>query len=268
MCPFEVVYGFKPITPLDLLPLPIQERVNMEASKRADFVRKIHLKTKDAIEKKGKSTAARVNKKRKKVLFQPGDMVWVHFCKDRFPLQRKSKLQPRGAGPYKVLAKINDNAYKIDLPIAEFGVSNSFNVADLMPYDGEDLGASRSTPFEEREDDEDIPSSLPSIPIDDVAAQDKSNEIRIGPITRARAKLLEQQVNSLLVESDIFTNENFILPKSLHLCMIRFEDKASLACEEGGLQQEEHLLISNISKCMREEREACTLGATEEITQV
>jgi hypothetical protein len=27
----------------------------------------------------------------------------------------------------------------------------------------------------------------------------KSNEIWIGPITRARAKLLEQQVNSLLV---------------------------------------------------------------------
>jgi hypothetical protein len=47
-----------------------------------------------------------------------------------------------------VLAKINDNAYKIDLPTKEFGVSTSFNVADLMPYDGEDLGASRSTPFE------------------------------------------------------------------------------------------------------------------------
>jgi len=33
LCPFEVVYGFKPITPLDLLPLPLHERVNMEASK-------------------------------------------------------------------------------------------------------------------------------------------------------------------------------------------------------------------------------------------
>ncbi|KAK1627611.1 hypothetical protein QYE76_001926 [Lolium multiflorum] len=93
------------------------------------------------IEKKGKSNAARVNKKRKEMLFKPGDMVWVHFCKDRFPKLRKSKLLPRGAGPYKVLAKINDNAYSIDLPIDEFGVSNSFNVADLTPYDGEDLGA-------------------------------------------------------------------------------------------------------------------------------
>jgi hypothetical protein len=124
------------------------KRVNMEASKRADFVRKIHEKTKEAIEKKGKYNADRVNKKRKEVLFQPGDMVWVHFCKDRFPERRKSKLLPRGDGPYKVLGKINDNAYKIDLPTDVFGVSNTFNVADLTPYDGDNLGASRSTPFE------------------------------------------------------------------------------------------------------------------------
>ncbi|KAK1695641.1 hypothetical protein QYE76_012338 [Lolium multiflorum] len=146
LCPFEVVYGFKPITPLDLLPLPIHERVNMEASKRADFVKKIHVKTKELIEKKGKSNAAMMNKKRKEMLFKPGDLVWVHFRKDRFPKLRKSKLKPRGAGPYKVLAKINDNAYSIDLPEDEFGVSNSFNVADLTPYDREDLGASGS-PF-------------------------------------------------------------------------------------------------------------------------
>ena len=103
----------------------------MEASKRADFVRKIHEKTKEAIENKGKYVANRVNKKRKEVIFQPGDMVWVHFRKDRFPKLIKSKLMPRGAGPYKVPKKINDNAYMIDLPIDEFGVSNSFNVADL-----------------------------------------------------------------------------------------------------------------------------------------
>ena len=75
-------------------------------------------------------------------------MVWVHFRKDRFPHLRRSKLLPHGVGPYKVLAKINDKAYKIDLPTDEFGVSNTFNVADLTPYAREDLGASGSAPFE------------------------------------------------------------------------------------------------------------------------
>jgi hypothetical protein len=63
-------------------------------------------------------------------------------------------------------------------------------------------------------------------------------------------------VNSLLVESDIFVNETFILPKSLHLCIIRFEEKTSLARGDEELQQKECLLMSNISKCTREERQA------------
>ncbi|KAK1605082.1 hypothetical protein QYE76_028755 [Lolium multiflorum] len=136
LCPFEVVYGFKPITPLDLLPLPIHERVNMEASKRADFVRKIHVKTKELIEKKGKSNAARMNKKRKEMLFKPGDMVWVHFRKDKFSKLRKSKLKPRGAGPYKVLAKINDNAYQEETSIARGGEEHLDMKTDVKMDDG------------------------------------------------------------------------------------------------------------------------------------
>jgi hypothetical protein len=81
------------------------------------------------------------------VLFEPSDLVWVHFRKDHFPHLRRSKLLPCGAGPYKVLSKINDNTFTIDLLTDEFGVSNSFNVADLTPYVGEDLAASRSMLF-------------------------------------------------------------------------------------------------------------------------
>jgi hypothetical protein len=55
---------------------------------------------------------------------------------------------PRGAGPYKVLAEINDNSYKIDLPTTEYGMSNSFNIAYLTPYEGEDIAALRWMPFE------------------------------------------------------------------------------------------------------------------------
>jgi hypothetical protein len=110
------------------------------------------------------------------------------------------------------------------------------------------------------EDDEDIPVTPPLslVPIEDegVAAK-KSNEIRIGPIIRAHAKLLEQQVNSLLIEPDVLFNESFILPKSMHLCMIRFVDKTSIARGGDASQRDEQDLKI---KCAREEREAGAPG--------
>ena len=71
-----------------------------------------------------------------------GDLVWLHLRKDRFPELRKSKLMPRAAGPYKILEKINDNAYKLELP-PEFRVSPTFNIADLKPYLGKKMSLSR-----------------------------------------------------------------------------------------------------------------------------
>ena len=82
------------------------------------------------IERENRLYASKANKGRRLVVFQPGDWVWVHMRKERFPNQRKSKLQPRGDGPFQVLERINDNAYKIDLP-GEYSVSATFNVADL-----------------------------------------------------------------------------------------------------------------------------------------
>ena len=52
--------------------------------------------------------------------------------KDRFHELCKSKLMPRAAGPYKIIEKINDNAYKLELP-PEFGVSPTFQEGDVIP---------------------------------------------------------------------------------------------------------------------------------------
>jgi hypothetical protein len=72
---------------------------------------------------------------------------------------RCSKLMPHAASPFKVLTKINDNAYILDLH-AKFGVSTSFNVVDLKPYMAEDEELpSRTTSLQEGEDDEDISMS-------------------------------------------------------------------------------------------------------------
>jgi hypothetical protein len=82
----------------------------------------------------------------KHVVFEVSDLVWLHLRKDHFPDLRKSKLMPRDDGPFKVIEKINDNAYKLELP-AYFGtVTPTFNIADLKPYfSEEDEIASRTT---------------------------------------------------------------------------------------------------------------------------
>jgi hypothetical protein len=131
--PFEIVYGFNPITPLDLIPLPIGEQVNLDGKKKADLVKQIHEKTRQNIDRRTEQYAKNANKSRKKVIFEPGDWVWLHMRKERFPEQRRSKLLPRGDGPFQVLERINDNAYKLYLP-GEYGVSASFNVSDLSYF--------------------------------------------------------------------------------------------------------------------------------------
>jgi hypothetical protein len=98
-------------------------------------------------------------------------------------------LMPRADGPFKVLEKINANAYKLDLPV-DFWVSPTFNIADLKPYLGEeDELESRTTPMQEGEDDVDINTSDTSTPT--------HNQIS-GLITQAKARQLNNQVSSFL----------------------------------------------------------------------
>jgi len=144
--PFEIVYGFNPLTPLDLIPFPVDEKVSLDGNQKAQVVKDLHAKIQQQIEKKNEQYANKVNSGRKLVRFEPGDWVWMHIRKERFLEQRRSKLMPRGDGPYQIIERINDNAYKVDL-LGEYGVSATFNVSDLSSFDvGDD---SRSNPFEE-----------------------------------------------------------------------------------------------------------------------
>ncbi|WVZ89587.1 hypothetical protein U9M48_035968 [Paspalum notatum var. saurae] len=99
----KVVYGFNPRAPIDLLPLSTSERVHHDAKERADFILKLHKTIKDNIEKMNERYRDAGNKGRKKINLEPGDLVWLHLRKDRFPDLRKSKLIPRADGPFKII---------------------------------------------------------------------------------------------------------------------------------------------------------------------
>nr|GEW57143.1 hypothetical protein [Tanacetum cinerariifolium] len=91
--PFFIVYGRNPFTPFDLAPMV------------------------------GDGS----------VLFEEGDLVWIHLRRAWFPQGRFGKIHPRIDGPFRILKKINDNAYKVELP-GHYGVSDTFNVDDLSLY--------------------------------------------------------------------------------------------------------------------------------------
>jgi hypothetical protein len=105
-----------------------------------------------------------------------------------------------------LIEKINDNAYKLELPADFRTVNPTFNIADLKPYFGEeDEIASRMTSIQEGGHDEDIPSIYrPAVP----------TTIQIqGPIARAHAKQLNYQV-ILVLGTFPHIHENVMLPKS------------------------------------------------------
>ncbi|XP_019256250.1 PREDICTED: uncharacterized protein LOC109234635 [Nicotiana attenuata] len=108
---FEVVYGFNSLTLLDLIHLPMSDVVNVDGKNRDEALKRVHEK------------------------------VWVHLRKEQFPNKCNSKLHPRGDGPYQVLEKINDNAYKLDL-LCEFKggidtILDSPGKAENIEYDPE-----------------------------------------------------------------------------------------------------------------------------------
>ncbi|KAF8048472.1 hypothetical protein N665_2499s0001 [Sinapis alba] len=167
------------------------------------MVKQLHEQARLNIEEKTKHYLKHANKGRREMVFKEGDQVWIHLRKERFPNERKSKLMPRIDGPFEIIKKISNNAYKIDLQ-GKYDVSNSFNVTDLIPFiaDEPDL---RSNPFQEGGDD---------MIMDQSAKEDRDGELRDepaeeenvltfskGPMTRARTRKLIEAIGGLIRKS-------------------------------------------------------------------
>jgi hypothetical protein len=164
MCPFEIVYGLLPHASINLMSLPSSEKLNFDAKQRDELMLKLHETTKENIDHMSAKYKISGDKGRNQLDFEPGDLVWLHLRKEWFPDLRKSKLMLRADCLFKILEKINENADKLDFPI-DFGVSHTFNIADLKPYlRAEDELESRMTQMQEGEDDEDINTSDTSTP--------------------------------------------------------------------------------------------------------
>ena len=187
----------------------------MDASALASYIKKMHEDTRHTIERQVQRLATKLNVNNQPMVFNIGDLVWLHLHKDRFPNECKSKLVPRADGPFKVLARYNDNTYKIELPRDKYTVSDTFNVKDLSPFHGDEDFDPRSDLSQGRGDDAEHPSIIP------MGASTSPSTPR-GPTTRARSKAIEDKVNSLLSEIPLSTQETWLLPQTETLCVIRY----------------------------------------------
>ena len=110
---------------------------------------------------------------------------------ERFPTQRKSKLDSRGDGQFQVFKRINDNAYKIDLPF-KYNVLATSNISDLSPFD---LDAnSRMNHFEEGGNDTCFEGQIGH---SSTRWKNGDFSILVRPITQARAKWLREDFRNL-----------------------------------------------------------------------
>ncbi|RDY08882.1 hypothetical protein CR513_06852, partial [Mucuna pruriens] len=84
--------------PFELI-MNMSSRLNEDGFSKAQFVKKLHEKAQSCIEKKVEQYARK-----------------AYLRKEMFPTLRKSRLLPRGDEPFKILKRINNNAYKYPNP--------------------------------------------------------------------------------------------------------------------------------------------------------
>ncbi|XP_026398630.1 FACT complex subunit SPT16-like [Papaver somniferum] len=65
--------------------------------------------------------------------FEEGELVMIHLGKESFPTGTYNKTKMKKYGPFKILKKISDNAYVVDLP-ANWNISNIFNVQEIFTF--------------------------------------------------------------------------------------------------------------------------------------
>ncbi|KAL5568841.1 hypothetical protein UlMin_025416 [Ulmus minor] len=133
MAPYEALYGRKCRSPIHWDEVGERKLLGPEiVQKTVDIVEKIRQRMKTA-QSRQKSYADR---RRKPLEFAIGDKVFLKVApmKGVMRFGKRGKLSPRFVGPFEILERIGDLAYRVALPPAMSGIHNVFHVSMLRKY--------------------------------------------------------------------------------------------------------------------------------------
>ncbi|GAV89444.1 hypothetical protein CFOL_v3_32858 [Cephalotus follicularis] len=121
---------------LNLARLPKVPGLSEATSNMAEQVQAIQADVRKRLEETDNKYKQVADKHRRLKTFKEDDMMMVFLRKERYPARTYNKLKSKKYEkyvPYKILKKINDSAYVLDLPDT-MAISKTFNIADIYQY--------------------------------------------------------------------------------------------------------------------------------------
>lgn len=151
MAPYEVLYGRKCRSPVYWDEVGERKLLGPDmVSEMVEVVTQIH-QWMQTVQNRQKSYA---NQRRRMLEFTMGDQVFLKIApmKGMMRFGKKGKLSPRYIGPFTIIERIGNVAYKLDLPSSMSQVHNVFHVSMLRKYIGNPSHVLRNEPMEIKPD--------------------------------------------------------------------------------------------------------------------
>ena len=148
--PYYSLFGFEPSNPsillCDALPpptdaqLPTKQDDKEKVSKFIEHQQAVLREIKDAMQASQRAFQIFQNQNRKDVKFNPGDYVYLSTANlgQHYFARNELKFHDKFFGPFKIMEKVSDYTYRLDLPTEMKRLHNVFHTALLWAYNAPD----------------------------------------------------------------------------------------------------------------------------------